>query len=329
MLLLVVGAIAARPAPPATAGPRLVVVVWDGATATLGVVDATGRFGSELAVADPLRAGGRAALAPDGRRVALTVAQAGADPASGAQLLLVERERASVVSLVEGVDLRGRPVWSPDGTQVAYRRHDPTSGRDELWAHNLATGAAAMLERGPPGVGLLLVGWTATGPLVARFDHTGSWLALAGGEGQLLSASLVRDFALAPDGRWVAFSEYGPRPQLGLVGPTGVLRLAVPGPYVHPAWTADGRLTITGKSEQLTPLALEAPVPIATVAAAAPGQVTLPVAWSAGGWLAARTVQLGADGSVVTERLELVGRDGQRVPVVLPGVAAALGWIEE
>jgi hypothetical protein len=45
--------------------------------------------------------------------------------------------------------------------------------------------------------------------------------------------------------------------------------------------------------------------------------------------LAARTVQLGADGSVVTERLELVGRDGQRVPVVLPGVAAALGWIEE
>ncbi|MCL6648318.1 MAG: hypothetical protein K6U89_08300 [Chloroflexi bacterium] len=323
-----VGAIAARPAPPASAGPQLVVVVWDGATATLGAVDATGRFGPELAVADPLGAGGRAALAPDGRRVALTVAQPGADPASGARLLLVERERARVRPLVEGVDLRGRPVWSPDGDQVAYRRHDPASGRDELWTRHLTTGATTVLEAGSSGVGLLLVGWTATGPLVARFDRAGSWLALAGGEGQLLSAGPVRDFALAPDGRWVAFSEYGPRPQLGLVGPTGVLRLAVPGPYVHPAWTADGRLTIAGTSEQLTPLALEAPVPITTVAAA-PGQVTLPIAWSAGGWLAARTVQLGADGSVVAERLELVGRDGQRVPVVLPGVAAVLGWSEE
>lgn len=304
------------------------VVVWSGTTATVGVLDLTGRFSPRLTIDDPAGLGVRAALAPDGRRLAVTVARPGRPPGQDARLLLADLDRGVVQPIHDGIDVRGRPLWSPDGSEVIVRRAWVTTERaiEELLAIHIESGVARELASGANALGLSAVGWNADAAHVLQIAADGSALGVAGGANVPLAAGPVRDVVMSPDGRWFAFSDYSTGPMLGLIGPGGLIRFPVPGPFVHPAWRPDGALLVAGAPGSAAGLIAVAPVPVISLGAA-PGSVALPVVVGRNGWVAARAVQLSPTGGVVDEWLELVGPDGQRRPVRLAGWIDPLGWV--
>jgi Tol biopolymer transport system component len=328
LLLTACAPLPAAPGPARSEPARLVVVVWSGTTATIGVLDLTGRFSARLTIDDPAGRGVRAALAPDRHHLAVTVARPGRPPGQDAQLLLADLDRGAVQTLYDGIDSRGRPLWSPDGSEVVVRRASVTAegATEELLAVNVESGASRELASGINALGLYAVGWNADGAHVLRIAADGSALEVAGNASVPLSAGPVRDVTMSPDGRWFAFSDYSNGATLGLLGPGGLLRLPVPGPFVHPAWRPDGALLVAGTPASAAGVVAVAPVPVLSIGAA-PGTVAVPVAVGRNGWVAARAVHLSQTGAVEDAWLELVGPDGQRRPVRLVGWVDPLGWI--
>jgi dipeptidyl aminopeptidase/acylaminoacyl peptidase len=305
-------------------------MLWSGATATFGHIDLAGRFTPRVTIDDPAGRGVRAALAPDRERLAATVSRPGWPAGREARLLLVDLVRGASHSLIDGIDARSRPLWSPDGSEVAVRRVRATAEGDseEVIAVAVATGEARPLAAAAGALGIVAVSWSAEGVQVLRVARDGSWLGEAGAPGEQVSGGAVRDVSLSPDGRWLAFSEYATGPTLGLLGPGGLTRLPLGGPFVHPAWRPDGTLIVAGEpGREAAPLAF-APVPVVRAPAAA-GTVSLPVVVGRTGWLAARTVRLAPTGAVLDEWLDLIGPDGRRQAVRLSGYAEALGWVGE
>lgn len=330
MLLAACGPLPAAPGPRQPAPARLVVMVWTGTTATFGVIDLTGRFSARLTVDDPGGMGIRAALAPASMRVAMTVASPGRPAGQEARLLLADLDRGTVAQLYDAIDVRGRPLWSPEESEIVVRRSrvGPQESVDELLAVSVADGTARSLAADSRAIGRYAVGWNAAGIHLLRLASEGSWIGAEGEEGTHVSSGVARDFTLSPDGRWIAFSDYASGPTLGLLGPGGVVRLPLSGPFVHPAWGPDGTLRIASTRGGASEVVAVAPVPVVSIAAA-PGTVALPAAVGRSGWVAARTVQLGPGNTVTDEWLELIGPDGQRRTVRLAGLVEPLGWREE
>lgn len=271
----------------------------------------------------------RAALAPDRQHLAATVARPGRPAGREAGLLLIDLARGEIRRLLDDVDLRGRPVWSADGNEIAVRRvHAAEHGTvDEIVAVTV-TGDVRPLARGDGALGMYAAGWPAEGLHILRIAAEGSRLGVVDSPDVVLSAGAVRDVSVSPDGRWIAFSDYSYGPALGLLGPGGLTRTPLAGPFVHPAWRPDGTLLVAGAPGRAESALAAAPVPVVSVPSS-PGTVSLPVTAGRAGWLAARTVRLGAAGAVVDEWIDLIGPDGRRQPVRLPGVVEPLGWAGE
>jgi eukaryotic-like serine/threonine-protein kinase len=205
-------------------------------------VTVTSRDGGEPTIASERTVGGFFRLSPDGRRLA----RARLDPtAMDVDIWVEDRERGSRVRITASRDLDIVPVWSPEGSRVAFRTGrwsapklgfvaaDGSGGFDSLpcpaayceptdWSLD---GRTLIVNVGPGDVWQVPVDGTPATPLLAE-------------------PFVERDARIAPDGRWLAYvSEESGRPEVSvrsLVGPARRYVVSTGGGD-QPVWRRDGR----------------------------------------------------------------------------------------
>lgn len=173
------------------------------------------------------------AVSPDGRSVALVVADAGTPAHPAASLLVVELESGAVTRVATGVDELQTVAWAPSGEVVFTRNLSPESARTAVTfsAVDPATLAERELGRVEDVLGAYTVGFDPEGRLVAvAIDNRGSTVLRDFAEVQSISAQITRDWRLSPDGAQLAFIEsdvtYGLRYEARLVSLDGGLSAA-------------------------------------------------------------------------------------------------------
>lgn len=155
--------------------------------------------------------GVRAALAPDGRRIAYTFMPSGArNPDRDAALAVLDSATRRVEVLARGLDLRTAPIWTgPDGPLVAQRAG--VSGAGEVVQVGLDRSVMALLSAGrgqrltpiapaPDRGGLYVAEQGAGGARLLRVTGQGAAEPIAA-----LAEGPARGFVLAPDGASLAF----------------------------------------------------------------------------------------------------------------------------
>lgn len=101
----------------------------------------------------------RRQFSPDGRRIVLSVATGANGDRHG--LVIVDLEAGRVVSTLGGPDEQDvNPVWSPDGTKIAFVRPALLGLSAEIWVATADLTGARRLRAGGNGTGTLLYGWT-------------------------------------------------------------------------------------------------------------------------------------------------------------------------
>lgn len=152
------------------------------------------------------------AVSPDGRSVALVVADAGTPSRPATSLLVVELESGAVTRLALGVDDLQTPAWSPSGEVVFARNLAPESAHTTVTfsAVDPATLAERDLGRVDDVLGAYAVGFDLEDRFVAvAIDTRGSTVLRDFTELQSISTQITRDWQLSPDGSQLAFIESG------------------------------------------------------------------------------------------------------------------------
>ena len=185
------------------------------------------------------------ALSPDEHHVAVTLGT-GHPENVDLWLIDVDSDIRSRLTVDPGRDVS--PVWSPDGTRIAFqssRSHQPVALRQTL---SNGTGADELLLEGPGGFTTTPSGWSADARFIAYTNGSNiSVLPLFGDRKPFPVAATAFNEGSAvfsPDGRWIAYvSNEG--------GHTDVYVQPFPGPGPksqvsrdggsHPVWRADGR----------------------------------------------------------------------------------------
>jgi Tol biopolymer transport system component len=205
--------------------------------------DRTGRELGTLSDAAPYSG---LALSPDERRVAVTL-ETGSPENNDIWLIDIARNITFRLTVDPGQDVS--PVWSPDGTRIAFqssRARQPVAIRQ---MSSDGTGADELLLEGPGNFTMTPSGWstdarfiayTTRGSNVSVLPLFGDRKPFAFAETPFIEGSAV----FSPDGRWIAYtSNEG--------GQTVVYVQSFPGPGAksqvsrdggtHPVWRADGR----------------------------------------------------------------------------------------
>jgi Tol biopolymer transport system component/DNA-binding winged helix-turn-helix (wHTH) protein len=186
------------------------------------------------------------ALSPDERRVAVTLGT-GHPENVDIWLIDVDSDIKSRLTVHPGRDVS--PVWSPDGTRIAFqstRRQQPVALRQTL---SNGTGADELLLDGPGDFTMTPSSWSGDARSIAYTTRGSnvSVLPLFGDRKPfpLAATAFTEGSAVfSPDGRWIAYvSNEG--------GQADVYVQAFPGPGPksqvsrdggsHPVWRADGR----------------------------------------------------------------------------------------
>ena len=186
------------------------------------------------------------ALSPDERRVAVTL-ETGAPSNVDICLIDIARNIRSRLTVHPGQERS--PVWSPDGTRIAFqssRSRQPIAIRQTL---SDVVGTDELLVEGPGNFTMTPSAWSSDGQFIA-YTTRGSnvWILPLSGdrkpfafaETPFIEASAV----FSPDGRWIAYtSNEG--------GQLDVYVQSFPGPGTksqvsrnggsHPVWRPDGR----------------------------------------------------------------------------------------
>ena len=168
------------------------------------------RDGSATPVPLPPAQYNESVLSPDGRRVALV-----GGPGGASELWVAELERG-VVSRLTRDESVSNPVWTPDGSRIAYRsRASSAQNRREQIAWRAADGSREAETLYESGDLALPSGFTPDGSrLVFSEPRAGTQtrdvflLPLAGArrpELLLGSEMAEREAVVSPDGRWVAY----------------------------------------------------------------------------------------------------------------------------
>ncbi|HEX2455540.1 MAG TPA: protein kinase [Vicinamibacterales bacterium] len=200
------------------------------------------RDGSNLRVERDNQLTGAPRVSPDGRFLARHQVDA---VRSNPDIWVDDLERGSTLRLTTSADNDVTPVWSPDGTQVAYRAgtlDKPTIGFAPSDGSGVKRTMACPKSPCEPS------DWSPDGRfLLLTVDRTDVWTMPVGSEGQaqpLLAESFTeRDARISPDGRWLAYvSDETGQPEVSVRSLTGPTRRFVvsSGGGDQPVWRRDG-----------------------------------------------------------------------------------------
>jgi Tol biopolymer transport system component len=200
------------------------------------------RDGSNLRVETDNELTGSPRISPDGR----FLARHRLDPVrSNPDIWVDDLERGSMLRLTTSGDYDVMPVWSPDGTQVAYR----TGTFDKpMIGFAAADGSGVKKTIVCPKSPCEPSDWSPDGRfLVLTVGGTDVWTLPFASEGQpqaLLAESFTeRDARISPDGRWLAYvSDETGRPEVSVRNLTGPARRFVVSSSGgdQPVWRHDG-----------------------------------------------------------------------------------------
>ena len=200
------------------------------------------RDGSNLRVEPDNQLTGAPRLSPDGR----FLARHRVDPLrSNPDIWVDDLERGSTLRLTTSADLDVMPVWSPDGSQVAYRSGTLDKPRIGVAASD---GSGVKQTIACPKSPCEPSDWSPDGRfLVLTVGRTDVWTMPIGSKGEaqpLLAESFTeRDARISPDGRWLAYvSDETGRPEVSVRSLAGAARRFVVSTDGgdQPVWRHDG-----------------------------------------------------------------------------------------
>ncbi|MXY71508.1 MAG: hypothetical protein F4Y97_00550 [Dehalococcoidia bacterium] len=270
----------------------------------------------------------RGAVSPTGRHVALLTPDIAIAGRPFAALIVLDLETGLSRRLAEDLDPLQDVLWTPDAAALVVTRNVRTvEGEPGVAVARVEfDGAESVLET-HLGAGMVApVGFDVQGRLLAvRIDARGSTLTRDGAEILWLSTHVTRDWALSPDGAWLAFVEvnlwqglrYLPH-VVSIEGGGGVVSAAsTPTEQaLGVAWSPSGDAPSFG-SEPPAP-------PPGSVSAQGPAGFDVPLAYSRDG--AALAVSHWSGNSFDepgTPRLEIVSGAGRQS---LNGFSRFFGW---
>ena len=221
------------------------------------VVDGTG----PSRVADLRYSYSSLAVAPDGNRVAVTIAE-GLEK----DIAVLDMNKSEVVRITAGEGERERPAWTPDGQRLAYERREPEELRGLYWIR---------AEPGSPEEPLLLskdaigaVAFTPDGATIVyeRATDAGgeAWtLPLTGHRTPRLLMAGATNARFSPDGKWMAYELASGRGRDVWVASYPDLkhrRIVSQGNGTDPVWARDGKALYYRAAADMAARILRAPL---------------------------------------------------------------------
>ena len=207
-------------------------------------VDRTGRVLGTVGDAAPYAG---LALSPDERRVAVTL-ETGTPENVDIWLIDIDRHIRSRLTVHPGADVS--PVWSPDGTRIAFqssRSRQPVALRQML--SDGAGGDELLLERAG-NFTMTPTGWSKDGFIAYTSRGSDVWILPLFGDRKPFAFMetplpfIEAQAVFSPDGRWIAYmsNEGGQRDVYvqSFPGPGPRTQVSKDG-GTHPVWRADGR----------------------------------------------------------------------------------------
>jgi Tol biopolymer transport system component len=200
---------------------------------------------------------------PDGSRFVFAVAQR--DLTTGQlmhDLFMVDRSGMNMRHLTSMAGVETEPVWSPDGTRIAFAGSQTIGGGQDSYVMNADGTGVVNVTPDTPLSWESSPAWSPDGRYIAftSLEPIGGshvWTRRADGSGdaaRVAGATGTNDShpTWSPDGATLAFSRMfaGGESDIMTIPFNGaiVTRIAVPGEQLEPAWSPDGRfLAFTGR----------------------------------------------------------------------------------
>ena len=187
------------------------------------------------------------ALSPDERRVAVTL-ETGTPENVDIWLIDIDRDIRSRLTVHPGADVS--PVWSPDGTRIAFqssRARQPVALRQTL---SDGTGGDELLLERAGNFTMTPSGWSKDGFIAYTVLGSDVWILPLSGDRKPFAFMetplpfIEAQAVFSPDGRWIAYmsNEGGQRDVYvqSFPGPGARSQVSKDG-GTHPVWRADGR----------------------------------------------------------------------------------------
>jgi eukaryotic-like serine/threonine-protein kinase len=199
------------------------------------------RKGTEQPIAAPVHSFVRPRVSPDGRRLAVAIAD------SGYQIWIYDLIRDTLTRLTFDGGVNLDAVWTPDGKRVVFESGAPGN---LFWQPGDGSGKAERLTTNE--YGQVPVSWSPDGQVLAFVElspGTGRdiWtLGLSDRKSQVFLQTPFNEGApqFSPDGRWLAYgSDESGRPEIYVQpypGPGGKWQISSDG-GTEPAWNPNGR----------------------------------------------------------------------------------------
>jgi eukaryotic-like serine/threonine-protein kinase len=204
------------------------------------------RTGQELAEVAPAADYRAPALSPDGSKVAIRRA----DPGSrNLDIWVLDLGRGTTTRFTFDPGDDGNPVWSPDGSRIAWSGFRNNS--DAIWIKS-ANGVGEVEEIGGLTGGVVTADWSADGNTIFYQTFTTNLVDVLAMDpnGDRRSRTVVGSKfmdgrpRLSPDGHWLAYqSDESGRPEVYVVsypGGAGKWQISTSG-GIEPCWSRDGR----------------------------------------------------------------------------------------
>jgi Tol biopolymer transport system component/tRNA A-37 threonylcarbamoyl transferase component Bud32 len=224
------------------------------------------RSGRELGSVGTPAAYGEMWLSPDGNRVVVTSGEAGGGDAEDLWIHDLERGVASRLTFDPASDIA--PVWSPDGSRIAFSSMRRTGATYDLYLQD-TTGAGSATELLAGDQQLIAADWSSDGRylICSVYDAGTSWdvwvVSVDGSDGAI--PVVATEFAesrpsFSPDGTWIAYqsneSDQWEIYVREFPGPGGRWQVSTNG-GTDPHWSHDGReIFYLDADEQLTSVAV-------------------------------------------------------------------------